>query len=283
MISTTIVLYLAIAAAAASSIIRPNVGVVFEELPGSLLSGHDKQELIIAIPYKIPAPPAPHTPLHPQIQNLQSSYRHLPDDLHARLLHQATDIDTIITTTDHNIRQTIANIQHFLSDPIKEVTRSKRYILGFLGEMIFKNVFGMATTHDVDQVVSAIQGIDGVLRQLGDTDIDTADLISKLSARQDSILDTYIKDYSNIQKSLTNLSMSMHNYTQGLSSTLSSLDTKTNMLQQQASMISTATITAHARIAYSQGLNTIESSLRLLSTGILAPDMIQPTELADKL
>ena len=264
----------------AQTITRQNVGVIYEQLPGRIVSGHDKHQIIIAVPYDIPNAPTPRAPIYPQIKSLQK-YLHTQDETTVRLDNQAKDIDILIATTEASIHSTLANIRHFLSDPITN-TRPKRAIFGFLGDL-FKSVFGLATTHDVDSLISTVKNLDSILTKFATTDSKTAQLIHKLTARQDNIIQTYVQDYNTLSSTISNISQTLEDWTTQFSSTIHTIQSRQDMLREQIAIIATETVVSQARLAFHHGLASIENSLRLLSTGILAPDMIQPADLANKL
>ena len=118
----------------ADHVLRQNIGLIYEQLPGQLITGHDNHQIILAVPYFIPQNPWPKPPIYNTIKTLQLPSLGPRDNHDTRILQQAADLDQLIANIDHNIDITMHNIQHFLSDPINN--RPKRAILVFLGEAL---------------------------------------------------------------------------------------------------------------------------------------------------
>ena len=261
-------------------VVRQNIGLIFEQLPGQLITGHDNHQLILAVPYTLPSIPHQKPPIYNVIRNLQLPSLSARDNNDAKLLQQAADLDRLIGNIDTNIINTMKNIMHFLSDPIN--TRPKRAILAFLGEL-FKSVFGLATVRDMDSIINVINHLDAKIGTLADTNVETARGLHKVNQRHQEFLDVYIKEQDAIQEALLNITYSIDSWSDDFTTTLSSLHVEHDRKAAQTAVISAQTVVLLTRLAYQQGLAKIENSLRLLSTGILAPDMIRPTDLADKL
>ena len=264
----------------AEQLLRQNIGLIYEQLPGQLISGHDYHEIIISVPYHIPQAPKAKPPIKQTIRQLQFLTMGPKDSKDARLLQQAADLDTLLLSIDLNIVQTLKNIRHFLSNPIN--TRSKRAIFAFLGEL-FKSVFGLATTNDMDSIVNTIQALDKKIGILADINVKTAEGLDKITRRQQEFLDTYVNQNDVVQEALLNITQGIDSWTDDFSTTLTSLQVEQDHAAAQSAIISAQTVIVMTRLAFQQGLASIENSLRLLSTGILAPDIIKPTDLAENL
>ena len=264
----------------AESTIRQNVGIIYEQLPGQIITGHDKHRLILAIPYTIPTPPSPKPHIAPVIQQLQLTTISAHTSHYYKLLQQAKDLDTLITNIDANIALSMTNIEHFLADPIN--SRQARAILGFLGE-ICKSIFGLVTQSDMDKILAAVHEIDSKLRDTSNLGLNTAQAIADIINKQDSFVNTYIQDTATFDSVLYNITASLDSWSNNFTTSLSSLSETTNRDATQTAIISAQTLILLSRLAYQDGLSSIENSLRLLSTGTLAPDMIRPAELAVKL
>ena len=280
MLYTTVILVLLWQHTHSTPVVRQNVGVIYEQLPGQIITGHDNHQIILAVPYTIPELPSPKPPILNTIRKLQIATIGPKDSADARLLQQAADLDTLIHNIDANILITMKNILHFLSDPINN--RPKRAIFAFLGEL-FKTVFGLATTKDIDSILNIIQQLDSRIGTLADVNVKTAQGLHDVTQQQQAFIDTYIKDQDAIDEALLNITSSIDSWSDDFSTTLTSLQDEQDRHAAQSAIISAQTVVLLTRLAYHQGLAKIENSLRLLSTGTLAPDMIRPTELADKL
>ena len=127
----------------AAPIVRQNIGVIYEQLPGQIITGHDTHQIILAVLYTLPDIPQVKPPIYQVIKKLQGNTLGPVDSSNARLIQQAIDLDRLVASLHENIVLTMKNILHFLSDPINN--RPKRAILAFLGEL-FKTIFGLATT-----------------------------------------------------------------------------------------------------------------------------------------
>ena len=265
---------------AAQPIVRQNIGLIYEQLPGQIITGHDLHEVILAIPYNIPSAPRPKPLIYNTIRTLQLTSLGPRDSHDAKMLQQASDLDKLLQNVDINIIKTLKNIAHFLSDPINN--RPKRAILGFLGEL-FKSVFGLATTRDMDSIINVIHHLDAKIGTLADVNVKTAQGLHDVAQQHQHFLDTYIKQQDIVQESLLNITQSIDSWSDDFSTTLTSIQADQDRRTTQTAILSAQMIVLTTRIAYQQGLSNVENSLRLLSTGILAPDMIQPTELALKL
>ena len=263
-----------------SPVVRQNVGVIYEQLPGQVITGHDNHQIILAVPYTIPDIPAAKPPIYETIKSLQVITIGPKDSRDARMLQQAADLDTLIHNIDINIAITMRNILHFLQDPINN--RPKRAIFAFLGEL-FKTVFGLATTKDINDILHVIQQLDSKIGTLADVNVRTAQGLHDVTQQHQAFLDTYIKEQNAVDEALLNITQSVDAWSDDFSTTLTTLQADQDSHASQAAIISAQTVILLARLAYHQGLAKIETSLRLLSTGTLAPDMIRPTELADKL
>lgn len=260
--------------------VRQNIGVIYEQLPGQIITGHDQHQIILAVPYHIPETPRPKPPIYDIIQSLQAPTIGPSDSPNAKLLQQALDLDKLITNIDINIRITMDNIRHFLSDPINN--RSKRAILAFLGEL-FKSIFGLATTKDIDAIMNTILDLDRKIGTLADVNVRMAQGLHDVTQQHQAFLDTYVNQEDVVQQALLNITDSIDLWSDDFSTTLTSMQDEQDRHAAQSAIISAQTVVLLTRLAYQQGLAKVENSLRLLSTGILAPDMIRPTELALKL
>ena len=263
-----------------SPVVRQNVGVIYEQLPGQVITGHDNHQIILAVPYTIPDTPAPKPPIYEIVKSLQLTTVGPRDSRDARLLQQAADLDTLVHNIDINIAITMRNILHFLRDPINN--RPKRAIFAFLGEL-FKSVFGLATTKDINAILNTIQQLDAKIGTLADVNVRTAQGLHDVTQQHQAFIDTYIKEQNAVDEALLNITESVDLWSSDFSTTITTLQADQDTQASQAAIISAQTVVLLARLAYHQGLAKIETSLRLLSTGTLAPDMIRPTELAAKL
>ena len=263
-----------------SPVVRQNVGVIYEQLPGQVITGHDNHQIILAVPYTIPDTPAPKPPIYETVKSLQLITIGPKDSRDARMLQQAADLDTLVHNIDVNIAITMRNILHFLQDPINN--RPKRAIFAFLGEL-FKSVFGLATTKDINAILNTIQQLDSRIGTLADVNVKTAQVLHDVTQQHQAFMDTYIKEQNAVDEALLNITESVDLWSDDFSTTLTTLQADQDSHASQAAIISAQTVVLLARLAYHQGLAKIETSLRLLSTGTLAPDMIRPTELAAKL
>lgn len=279
-ITLMIIIFICTTNTRADQLVRQNIGLIYEQLPGQLITGHDNHQIILAVPYSIPKVPRAKPPIYGTISKLQLTTLGPQDSQNSRILQQAADLDKLILNIDINIITTMKNILHFLSDPIN--TRSKRAIFAFLGEL-FKSVFGLATTKDIDQIINTIQQLDSKLGTLADINVKTVEGLVQITKRQQDFLDTYVKQQDAVQEALLNITESIDSWSDDFSTTLTSLQAMQDRTAAQSAVISAQTVVLMTRLAYQQGLAKVENSLRLLSTGILAPDMIRPTELADKL
>ena len=264
----------------AEQVVRQNIGLIYEQLPGQVITGHDRHQIILAIPYKIPQIPHTKPPIYDVIKTLQLPSLGPSDRHDAKILQQASDLDKLIQNIDQNILITMKNILHFLSDPINN--RPKRAFLSFLGEL-FKSVFGLATTSDIHSIINVINHLDRKIGTLANINVEVASGLQGISKQHNEFLDTYIKEQDIIEQALLNITESIDTWSDDFSTTLTSLQVEQDRKATQSAIISAQTVVLLARLAYQQGLAKVENSLRLLSTGILAPDMIRPTELADKL
>ena len=264
----------------ASPVVRQNVGVIYEQLPGQVISGHDTHQMILAIPYTIPDIPAPKPPIYGTIKKLQITTLGPKDSQDARFLQQAADLDTLVQNIDINIAVTMKNIIHFLQDPINN--RPKRAVFAFLGEL-FKSVFGLATTKDINAILNVIQQLDSKIGTLADVNVKTAHGLHDVTQQYQDFIDTYIKEQNAMDQALLNITESVDLWSDDFSTTLTTLQDSQDSQATQAGIISAQTVVLLARLAYHQGLTKIETSLRLLSTGTLAPDLVNPTELARKI
>ena len=269
-----------ITATVAEQVVRQNIGLIYEQLPGQIITGHDNHQIILAIPYSLPAIPHPKPPIYNIIKTLQLTSLGPRDRHDAKTLQQAADLDQLIINIDANIIITLQNIRHFLSDPINN--RPKRAILAFLGEL-FKSVFGLATTRDMDSIINVIMHLDAKIGTLSELNVKTATGMNEITNQYQQFLDTYIKDQDAVQEALFNITHSIDNWSDDFSTTLTTLQSQQDRMAAQSAIISAQTVVLLTRLAFQQGLNKVEGSLRLLSTGTLAPDMIRPTELATKL
>ena len=91
-------------------VVRQNIGVIYEQLPGQIITGHDNHQIILAIPYTLPQTPMPKPPIKDIIRQLQTPMLGPSDSPDARLLQQAADLDKLVDSIDQNIRLTIKNI-----------------------------------------------------------------------------------------------------------------------------------------------------------------------------
>ena len=261
-------------------VVRQNIGVIYEQLPGNIISGHDVHEIILSIPYSIPETPRPKPPIWDVIRSLQTPTLGPMDSADAKLLQQASDLDQLIINIDTNIILTMRNIRHFLSNPLSD--RPKRAILAFLGEL-FKSIFGLATTKDINAVINTIMYLDKKMVLLADVNIRMAEGLQSVAQQHQDFLDTYVKDEDVVKQALLNITDSIDCWSDDFSTTLTSMQSEQDRHAAQSAIISAQTVVLLTRLAYQQGLAKIENALRLLSTGILAPDMITPPELALKL
>ena len=90
---------------------RQNIGVIYEQLPGQIITGHDTHEIIISLPYAIPEIPRPKPPIQDIIKRLQLHTLGPHDGPDAKLLQQAIELDTLIENIDKNIWITMNNIK----------------------------------------------------------------------------------------------------------------------------------------------------------------------------
>ena len=264
----------------ANQVIRQNIGLIYEQLPGQIITGHDEHQIILAVPYTLPQIPHAKPPIYETIRKLQLPGLGPRDNYDTQMLQQAADLDQLIINVDKNILMTMKNIQLFLSNPVNN--RPKRALLGFLGEL-FKSIFGLATTRDMDSIINTIRHMDTKLGTLADTNVKTAKGLKQVSQQHQNFLDTYVKQQDTIEEALLNITNSIDSWSDDFSTTLSSLERDQDKRAAQTAIVSAQTAILLTRIAYQQGLSKIENSLRLLSTGILAPDMVKPAELAEKL
>ena len=172
-------------------IVRQNIGVIYEQLPGNIISGHDTHEIILSIPYTIPETPRPKPPIWDVIRSLQTHTLGPHDSADAKLLQQASDLDQLIINIDMNILLTMKNIRHFLSNPLS--SRPKRAILAFLGEL-FKSIFGLATTKDINAIINTIMHLDKKMGMLADVNVRMAEGLQNVAQQHQDFLDTYVKD-----------------------------------------------------------------------------------------
>lgn len=261
-------------------VVRQNIGVLYEQLPGQLITGHDYHELILMVPYNIPDIPQPKPPIEGLVRKLQVPILGPVDSASAKLIQQAKDLDRLLATLQNDIVATMKNVLHFLSDPIN--SRTKRAILSFLGEL-FKTVFGLATTADLESILAKINDLDSKVGKLADTNIDTAQGLHDLAQQHNSLMDTYIKDQDAMAQALLNITEAIDSWTDDFSTTLTTIQGEQDRIAAQSALVSAQTVVLLTKLAYHQGLASIETSLRLLSTGTLAPDIIRPTELAIRL
>ena len=264
----------------AGPVVRQNIGVIYEQLPGQIVTGHDTHQIILAVPYTLPAIPQVKPHISQVLRQLQGPALGPVDSSNARLIQQALDLDRLVDSLQEHIVMTMKNIIHFLSDPINN--RPKRAILAFLGEL-FKTIFGLATTKDIDAILNTIRELDGRLGMLADSNVDMAQGLNDLSRQQKDFIDTYLAGQDAIEHALLNITDGIDSWTDDFSTTLTTIQDREEVRAAQSALISAQTIVVMTRVAYHQGLAKVENSLRLLSTGTLAPDMIRPTELAEKL
>ena len=133
--------------------------------------------------------PAPKPPIYEIIISLQLTTIGPRDSRDARLLQQAADLDTLVHNIDINIAITMRNILHFLRDPINN--RPKRAIFAFLGEL-FKSVFGLATTKDINAILNTIQQLDAKIGTLADVNVRTAHGLHDVTQQHQAFIDTYV-------------------------------------------------------------------------------------------
>ena len=264
----------------AQTVVRQNVGVIYEQLPGQVITGHDTHQIILAVPYTIPDMPSPKPAIFEIIRRLQMTTIGPRDSKDARMLQQAADLDTLVHNMDANIIMTMKNIKHFLQDPIN--SRPKRAILSFLGEL-FKTIFGSATTKDIDAIMNIIAQLEARIGVLADVNVKTAQGLHDAAQQHQAFIDVYVKEQDAVDEALLNITQTVDLWSDDFSTTLTSLQVEQDGHAAQSAILSAQTVVLLARLAYHQGLAKVETSLRLLSTGTLAPDMIRPTELAEKL
>ena len=135
----------------------------------------------------------------------------------------------------------------------------------------------------MDSIINVILHLDNKIGTLADVNVKTAEGLHDVSQQHQEFLDTYIKQQDIIEETLLNITDSIDSWSDDFTTTLTSLQVQHDRKAAQSAIISAQTVVLLTRLAYQQGLAKVENSLRLLSTGILAPDMIQPTELAQKL
>lgn len=220
----------------AEQVVRQNIGLIYEQLPGQIITGHDLHQIILAIPYTIPEVPAPKPPIRNTIRTLQLPSLGPIDRHDAKMLQQAADLDTLIDNIDKNIGLTMKNVIHFLSDPINS-SRPKRAILSFLGEL-FKSVFGLATTYDMDSIINVIKHLDSKIGMLAKINVETATGVLNISEQHHQFLDTYVKQQDAIQETLLNITESIDSWSDDFSTTLTSLQVEQDRKAAQSAIIS---------------------------------------------
>ena len=172
-------------------IVRQNIGVIYEQLPGQIVTGHDTHQIILAVPYTLPAIPQVKPPISQVLRQLQGPALGPVDSANARLIQQPMDLDRLVASLQEHIILTMKNILHFLSDPINN--RPKRAILAFLGEL-FKTIFGLATTKDIDAILNTIRDLDAKISTLADSNVDIAEGLKDVTLQQHAFIDTYYSE-----------------------------------------------------------------------------------------
>ena len=272
-----LILYLA-ELSATSTVVRQNVGTIFEPKPEPLLNGHTTSTMLLAIPYKIPEAPVTEVSLKDKM--IQLTVPTLQDHTTGQLIQQAGEIDKLLDIADKEMNATLSNTRLFLANPINTNHRTIREaLLGFLAPL-FRGILGLATVEDVQQVMDQLTNIDSILNALAQQDKSAAILIDKITQRQDKFVKAYVQEKQTLEDTISAIGDSVNLWASNITRSLNRFSKHEQLQREKMQLIDDGLIILAARMNKLQALQRTNNALRMLSAGILTPDMISPTDLA---